>query len=198
MAPSAAKAPSPLLDVDADRAKWRAWLRRNHATSTGVWLVYWRKSSGRERITYDDAVEEALCFGWIDSTVKAVDSERTAQRFTPRRKGSGVSEANRQRLRKLVADGSMTPAGLEAVAGAFDPDAPEEPLLLQKDVRAALQADEAAWRNFNAFSEEYRRLRVAYVEAGRRHGAPEFRKRLANLVRKSAAGTMFGFVRPPS
>ncbi len=160
--------------------------------------MYWRKSSGRARIAYDDAVEEALCFGWIDSTVKAVDAARTAQRFSPRRAGSSVSEANRQRLRKLVKTGRMRAAGLAAVEGRFDPSDPEEPLELQQDVEEALRADEAAWRNFSSFSEEYRRLRVAYVEAGRRHGSLEFRKRLANLVRKSAAGKMFGFVRPPT
>src|SRR5205823_14606788 len=92
-----------LLDVGAGRAKWRAWLRRNHSKSKGTWLVYYRKASGKPRIAYNAAVEEALCYGWIDSQQKGVDAERLAQRFTPRRPGSALSEMNRQRVRRLVA-----------------------------------------------------------------------------------------------
>jgi uncharacterized protein YdeI (YjbR/CyaY-like superfamily) len=193
-----ARTPIPardLLDVGADRAKWRAWLRRNHRARTHVWLVYPRQASGRPRISYNDAVEEALCFGWVDSQQKGVDAARLAQRFTPRRPGSVLSEMNKQRVRKLVAQRRMAKAGLEAIAGVFDPDAPEPPLRLAPDVRRALRADPAAWRNFQALPEGYARIRVAYVEAGRRHGPEQFAKRLRNLVAKTAAGKRFGFVK---
>ncbi|HUR63449.1 MAG TPA: YdeI/OmpD-associated family protein [Candidatus Thermoplasmatota archaeon] len=184
-----------LLDVGADRRKWRAWLRRNHAKRTQVWLVYWRAASGRPRIAYNAAVEEALCYGWIDSQQKGVDEDRVAQRFTPRRPGSGLSEMNRQRVRNLVASGKMTKAGLEAIAGSFDPGKPEPPVPMAADVRAALRAAPAAWRNFQAFPAGYRRLRLAYVEAGRRHGPEQVAKRIRNLVAKSAAGKRFGAVK---
>ncbi|MEA3144367.1 MAG: hypothetical protein QOG31_1691 [Thermoplasmata archaeon] len=184
-----------LLDVGTDRRKWRSWLRRNHAKRTQVWLVYWRAASGRPRISYNAAVEEALCYGWIDSQQKGVDEDRVAQRFSPRRPGSGLSEMNRQRVLKLVASRRMTKAGLEAIAGSFDPEKPEPPVTMAADVRKALRAEPAAWRNFQAFPEGYRRLRLAYVEAGRRHGPEQVAKRIRNLVAKSAAGKRFGAVK---
>jgi uncharacterized protein YdeI (YjbR/CyaY-like superfamily) len=184
-----------LLDVGADRAKWRAWLRRNHAKRSHVWLVYWRKASGKPRIAYNAAVEEALCYGWVDSQQKGVDADRLAQRFTPRRPGSALSEMNRQRIRKLVAGRKMTQAGLAAVAGSFDPAQAEAPLKLAPDVRRALRADPDAWRNFQALPEAYKRIRIAYIEAGRRHGPEQAAKRLRNFVAKTAKGQRIGFVR---
>jgi uncharacterized protein YdeI (YjbR/CyaY-like superfamily) len=171
----------------ATRRAWRAWLKKNHATETEAWLVYWRKASGKARIPYNDAVEEALCFGWIDGQQKGVDDNRLAQRFTPRRRGSGWSELNKERLRRLIAAGRMTPAGL-AVAPVAGLD---KPFRLPADIRKALRAVPDAWANFQAFPEHYRRIRVAYVDHARDRG-PEFDKRLANLVKKTAAGKMFG------
>ncbi|HEV8660354.1 MAG TPA: hypothetical protein VGS96_17240, partial [Thermoanaerobaculia bacterium] len=81
---------------------WRAWLRKHHKTAREIWLVYYRKSSGKPRISYNDAVHEAIAFGWIDSTVKKLDVDRFAQRFTPRRPGSKASEMNKARARRLV------------------------------------------------------------------------------------------------
>jgi uncharacterized protein YdeI (YjbR/CyaY-like superfamily) len=190
--PGAPIAAADLLDVGADRRQWRAWLRRNHAKRTEVWLVYWRAASGRPRIAYSAAVEEALCYGWIDSQQKGLDADRVAQRFSPRRPGSALSEMNRQRVRRLLAQRRMTKAGLAAIAGSFDPQGKEAPLRLPPDVRAALRAEPAAWRNFQAAPESYRRLRIAYIEAGRRHGPEQVAKRIRNLVAKSAAGKRFG------
>ena len=101
-------------------ADWRAWLRKHHKTSREIWLIYYRKSSGKPRISYNDSVEEALCFGWIDSIQKKIDDDRLAQRFTPRRPGSKTSEMNKARARRLVRERRMTPAGL-AVIGASPP-----------------------------------------------------------------------------
>ena len=92
------------LRVD-HRAAWRAWLKKNYKTKKEIWLIYYRKSSGKPRIPYNDAVEEALCFGWIDSNVKTLDEERFAQRFSPRKPKAAYSPANRERLRKLIAEG---------------------------------------------------------------------------------------------
>src|SRR3989344_2059161 len=89
------------------RDDWRAWLEKNHKRKKEVWLVYYKKSSGKPRISYDDAVEEALCFGWIDSTVKKIDSESFAQRFTPRNPKSAYSQPNKERLKKLVEKGKV-------------------------------------------------------------------------------------------
>jgi uncharacterized protein YdeI (YjbR/CyaY-like superfamily) len=93
------------------RAAWRAWLKRHHASQKVVWLIYYKKGSGKPRVEYADAVEEALCFGWIDSTTKTLDAERYVQRFTPRKKGSNWSGPNLERIKRLVAAGQMTPAG---------------------------------------------------------------------------------------
>ena len=94
------------------RVEWRDWLSQHGQSETEVWLIYYRKDSGRPRIPYDDAVEEALCFGWIDSIVKRMDDEKFAQKFTPRRYGSRWSELNVRRVRKLMKEGRMTEAGL--------------------------------------------------------------------------------------
>jgi uncharacterized protein YdeI (YjbR/CyaY-like superfamily) len=180
--------PSNLLELDT-RRQWRAWLQKNHATQTEVWLLYWRKASGKARIPYNDAVEEALCFGWIDGQQKGIDERRLAQRFTPRRAKSSWSELNKERLRRLIAAGRMTKAGL-AVAPVSELD---KVFKIPADIAKALKADRDAWRNFQAFPEHYRRIRIAYVDHARGRGA-EFDKRLQNLVRKTAAGKMFGLV----
>ena len=116
--------PSTLLEV-SKRSEWRAWLRRNHKTAKVVWLVFYKKHTGRPRIAYNDAVEEALAFGWIDSTAKKVDEDRYAQRFTPRNPKSPYSEANVARLRAMAAKGKIIPEVLAKV----------EPLLAEKPVR---------------------------------------------------------------
>ena len=100
------------------RNAWRKWLEKNHSTSPGVWLIYYKKSSGKAKFFYNDAVEEALCFGWIDSTLKPLDDERFMQRFTPRKPKSGWSGLNKKRIEKIIAAGLMTNAGLEKIAAA--------------------------------------------------------------------------------
>jgi uncharacterized protein YdeI (YjbR/CyaY-like superfamily) len=98
-----------------DRARWRRWLERNHAAKRGVWLVTYKKSAGKPRIEYEAAVEEALCFGWIDSKSKAVDEERTSLYFAPRRPGSNWTEGNLARVRRLEEAGLLTDAGRAAL-----------------------------------------------------------------------------------
>src|SRR2546422_8282654 len=103
-----------------DRRQWRAWLARHHKTAPEIWLIYYKKHSGTPRIPYSDAVEEALCYGWIDSITKPLDEDRWAQRFSPRRPSSRLSEMNRERVRRLIAGRRMTKAGLARIAHVFD------------------------------------------------------------------------------
>jgi uncharacterized protein YdeI (YjbR/CyaY-like superfamily) len=98
-----------------NRADWRRWLREHHSSSTGVWLVTWKKSAGRPRVDYDAAVEEALCFGWVDSKSRSVDEERTSLYFTPRKPKSAWSASNVARVEKLMKAGQMRRAGLRAI-----------------------------------------------------------------------------------
>jgi uncharacterized protein YdeI (YjbR/CyaY-like superfamily) len=93
------------------RAQWRAWLQRHHADRTEIWLVYYKKGSGKTGISYDDSVEEALCFGWVDGQIKGLDAISYAGRFTPRRPGSNWSASNRERIGRLLRQGLMTEAG---------------------------------------------------------------------------------------
>ncbi len=178
----------------SDRASWRAWLARYHATEKEIWLVYPKKHTGSKRVAYNDAVEEALCFGWIDSTVKKIDDASFAQRFSPRRKGSVLSQANKERIGKLVAQKKMTPAGLAAVSHAFNP-ASREKFVVARDVLAAVKADKAAWKNFKRFPARYKRVRIGYIEGQRRHSSEAFKKSLANFIKKTAKNKKFGFVR---
>lgn len=178
-----------LLTV-TERAKWRAWLEKHHDTETEVWLVYFRTGSGKPRISYDDSVEEALCFGWIDSIQKGIDEERFAQRFTPRKRIGGLSEINKQRVRRLAREGKMTPAGMAVIGDALE----EEPLTLSADVERALKKDPEAWKNLQAFPESYRRVRIAWIESARPR-PEEFAKRLRHFVRMTSKNKRFGWVK---
>ncbi|MCL1593405.1 MAG: YdeI/OmpD-associated family protein [Actinomycetia bacterium] len=171
----------------SDRTVWRSWLNENHTTAKEIWLVYHRAHTGIPRVAYNDAVEEAVCFGWIDSIVSTIDEDRYAQRFTPRRSKSTYSQTNRERLRRLIEENLVIPEVAEQVAGIL-----AEPFVVPPDIDAALRADTAVWQCFTGYSEAYQRIRIAYVDSARRR-PEEFDKRLGNLLRKTAADTQFGF-----
>ena len=167
-----------------DRAAWRAWLEENHARERVVWLVYYKKHTNRPRIPYEDAVEEALCFGWIDSTVRRLDDDSYLQRFTPRRDRSNWCESNVLRARRLIGEGRMTKAGLDAIAeGALDVEF--EPRPKSKDVEVprfvsdALKSTPKAWENFGALAPSYRRESVNWITEARREETRERRIREA-------------------
>src|SRR5689334_13365691 len=103
-----------------NRMQWRSWLAKHHRSASEIWLVYYKKNSGKQRIPYNDAVEEALCYGWIDSTLKPIDKDRYAQRFSPRRKNSVLSEMNKERVRRLVRARKMTAFGLASIRHHMD------------------------------------------------------------------------------
>jgi uncharacterized protein YdeI (YjbR/CyaY-like superfamily) len=176
------------LDVRT-RAAWRAWLRRNHARRNEIWLVYHSKSSRRSSLAYNDAVDEAISFGWIDSTVKKLDAHSRAQRFTPRRKGSPVSEMNKARARRLVREGRMNPVGRAALGAALR----REPLVVAPDVRRALRAEPGAWARFEKLPAAYKRIRLGFIEGAR--GRPAiFATRLRYFVRMTARDKRYGMV----
>ena len=179
--------PARLLNV-SKRSEWRAWLRRHSKTSSEIWLVFTKKHTGLPRVAYGDAVEEALAFGWIDSTAKRIDEARFAQRFSPRHPKSPYSEANLARLRAMAARGKVIPEILEKVR----PLLVEKPVVVPPDILAALKADPATWKNFRAFSDSYKRIRIGYIDDAR--GRPEeFAKRLRNFLRVTKANRIIGF-----
>jgi uncharacterized protein YdeI (YjbR/CyaY-like superfamily) len=168
-----------------NRAQWRAWLAEHHGAKKEIWLVadLREKAAG---ISYLDAVEEALCFGWIDGVAKKYGATRTAQRFTPRRPGGNWTELNKERARRLTAAGLMTAAGARVL-----PDLTLQGFAIAKDIERALQAKPGAWEFFSTCPPLYQRVRTGYVEEQRRR-PEEFTARLANLVKQSAMGRMFG------
>lgn len=137
------------------------------------------KSSGEERLSYNDAVEEALCFGWIDSTIKNIDPTHRAQHFTPRKKGSAYSRPNIERLIWLEKQGMLHPKLRESVLPILQADYEFPP-----DIIKAIRADEKAWLYYQRFSEPYKRIRIAYIDAARKRPA-EFEKRLNSFIAKT-------------
>lgn len=181
------------------RKSWRAWLAKNHKTEKEVWLVYFRKETGKPRISYNDAVEEALCYGWIDGMIKCVDNESFAQRFSVRKKTSELSQMNKERIYTLIAQKKMTKAGLDAIAHVFNPakDKPEN-FIISSYILESLKADKQAWTNFQKFPESYKRIRVAYIESQKRHGEEFYQKSLRHFVTMTAKNKRFGFVKEMS
>lgn len=161
------------------RLEWRQWLEQNFRSEKEAWLVFPAKSTGKAGILYNDAVEEALYFGWIDSIRKRVDAGHTAQRFSPRKPTSSYSQPNRERLRWLAANNLLHPEIVERVR-----DVLSEPFVYPPDIVTALQQDEVTWRNFQNFSESYKRIRIAYIQDARNRPG-EFEKRLRNFLAKS-------------
>jgi uncharacterized protein YdeI (YjbR/CyaY-like superfamily) len=158
--------------------------------------VYYRKSSGKQRIPYNDAVDEALCYGWIDSTVKGIDGERFAQRFTPRRLTSPISEMNKERVRRLIKKRKMTSVGLRAISRFFDKEEDKkERFTIAQDILKALKSDKNAWKNFKKFSEGYKKVRIGYIEDTRDYSSEMFLKRLQNFIKNTAKNKKFGMVR---
>lgn len=170
----------------ADRAAWRAWLAEHHRTTAAIWLITYRSPTTRPSVPYLHAVEEALCFGWIDGIAKGLDAERSAQRFTPRRARSHWTELNKERARRLIAAGLMTDAGRAVL-----PDLDVAAFRIADDILAALQADLEAWGQFQQFPALYQRIRIGYIEEMRRQPAV-FHQRLNHFLRKTRQGTMFG------
>jgi uncharacterized protein YdeI (YjbR/CyaY-like superfamily) len=170
-----------------NRKDWRKWLEKNFDTEKEIWLVYPKKSSGKIRIIYNDAVEEALCFGWIDSTVKSLDEENSLQRFTPRNPKSGYSQQNKERMKWLLENDLLHPSQLEKAKEIV-----AEKFVFPKDIVDEIKKDKTAWKNYNAFSDAYKRIRIAYIDTARKR-PDEFKKRLNNFIAKTKENKQIGF-----
>jgi uncharacterized protein YdeI (YjbR/CyaY-like superfamily) len=171
------------------RKAWRAWLEKNHARKKEIWLVYATKKSGKGRVPYSDAVEEALCFGWIDGTMKSIDENYFAQRFSPRRSAkSQLSETNKERVRRMIRARLMTPVGLEKIRGRMS-----EEFVLPPDILRELKRDPKVWKNFQRFPKWYQRVRVGWLDMSR--GREEiFEARLRYFLKMTAQNKRYGQV----
>lgn len=173
------------------RAEWRGWLEAHHATSDGVWLVTWKQHSGRPRVPYDEVVEEALCFGWIDSLGRKLDDERSQLLVTPRKRRSNWSRANKERVERLLAQGLMAPAGLAVVEtakrdGTWTALDDVENLVEPDDLRAALDADPEARRHWDAFPRSARRGILEWLLNAKTEGTRT--KRIREIATLAARG----------
>jgi len=169
------------------REDWRKWLTENFETKDGIWFVFPSKASGKKSITYNDAVEEALCFEWIDSTVRSLDNYKI-QHFTPRNAKSSYSQANKERLRWLLAHKMIHPKFEDKIRKVLS-----VPFLFPADIIDRLKEDSTVWENYQHFSDAYKRIRIGYIEAARNR-PEEFAKRLSNFIHKTKENkTITGF-----
>jgi len=175
-----------LLHV-TNRGEWRGWLKRHYKSEREVWLVYYKKHTGKPRIPYNDAVEEALCFGWIDSTVRTVDEDRYAQRFSPRNPRTPYSQSNKERLKGLIKQGRVVDEVL-ATSGNLA----EEQFEMPPDILKVIKSNKKAWKNFQSFSPPYVRIRIAFID-GARNRPQEFMKRLGYFIEMTEKNRRFGF-----
>jgi uncharacterized protein YdeI (YjbR/CyaY-like superfamily) len=173
-----------------NRDSWRGWLFEYHQEKPEIWLQKFKKASGMPAISYDDLVEECLCFGWIDSVIKKWDADSNVQRITPRREKSFLSELNRQRAWKLLHQGLMTDHGFDSLGESVgDPDDPFEmaPWVLEQ-----LKADPMAWRFFRTTPRLYQRLKMAWITEPRGNRQDERQRRLSHLIKMCAQGKRYG------
>lgn len=179
-----------------NRKDWRKWLAKNHKKQKEIWLIYYRKSSGKPRISYDDAILEALCYGWIDSIAKKIDDESFAQRFSPRRSNSVFSQMNKERVRELIREKKMTKTGLQALAHVFDPktDDPEK-FEIPSDILKAIKNNKDAWKYFKKMSPVYQRIRIAYIEHQKKLSIDSYKKSLNHFIKMTEQNKQIGFVR---
>mgnify|MGYP000911621619 CR=1 FL=1 len=167
-----------------DRKTWRKWLAKNHATTPGIWLIYYRKQSEKSGVSYNDAVEEALCFGWIDSTMRPLDESRYMQLFTPRKPKSVWSALNKSRVEKLIAAGLMTSAGLEKIDiskqnGSWEQLDHIEALIVPTDLAQQLKRSKKATAYFESLRKTHKKSILYWLGSAKR---PETRtKRIEEI-----------------
>jgi len=166
---------------------WRTWLEKNHNTKREVWLVFYKKHTEKPSISYENAVEEALCFGWIDSIVKRIDDAKFVRKFTPRKPDSKWSELNKKRANKMIDQGKMTKAGLALISQAKDRGQWLKSRQLKKDfavpkyVEHALQSNDKALSNFRKLAPSYKRQYIGWVDSAKKEETR--RRRLAEVIR---------------
>jgi uncharacterized protein YdeI (YjbR/CyaY-like superfamily) len=178
------------LDVRS-REQWRDWLVAHHLSESEVWLVFHKRHTGEPSVAYGDAVDEALCFGWVDSLIKRLDDARYARKFTPRSPDSKWSTANRKRYAQLQETGRLTPAGLERAPTARSGDAPK-PSASQVPpyIENAIRRHRAAWKFFESLAPSYRRLYIAWIDSAKQQATKT--RRLEEAIALLAAGKKLG------
>jgi uncharacterized protein YdeI (YjbR/CyaY-like superfamily) len=180
-----------------DGAEWRAWLAENHAKEQEIWLVYYKSTSGKTGIDYETSVEEALCYGWVDSLIQKIDAEKYARKFNPRRMGSFWSASNKKRVEKLIAEGRMTPIGL----AKYDPHAKESASEVGLQIRRAevpiptevsqmLKANMKAWGSFQQLAPSQQRQYIGWVLSAKKVETQQ--KRLAEVIAVLEQGKKLG------
>ena len=171
--------------------QWREWLATHHESESEVWLVFHKRHTGRPFIAYDEAVDEALCFGWIDSLIKRLDDDRYARKFTPRKPGSRWSTANRKRYAHLKAGGRLTRAGLERAPTDRSGDAPRSsPSKVPQYIQQALRSRPAASNYFESLAPSYRRLYIAWIDSAQQQETKT--RRLQEAIGLLEAGKKLG------
>jgi uncharacterized protein YdeI (YjbR/CyaY-like superfamily) len=174
--------------------RWRKWLVEHHDSESEVWLVFYKVHTGRRSIAYSDAVDEAMCFGWVDSLVKRLDDSRYALKFTPRKANSRWSSINRKRYAVLKANGRLHPAGIARAPTdrTHGPRPPrfQMPATVPRYIQAALQKQPAAWRNFQGLAPSHRRRYVGWIESAKREETKA--RRLQEAIRLLTAGKPLG------
>ena len=169
------------------RDDWRAWLEENHATEKEIWLLHYKKHAGKPGIPYEDAVEEALCFGWIDGIMRRIDEEKYALRYSPRKSGSIWSETNKKRAERMIEQGRMTDAGLAKIKEAKKngewrkATLREDTTNIPLDLKKALEANEKARHNFESLAPSYRKQFIWWITSAKMHETR--RRRIQKIVR---------------
>jgi uncharacterized protein YdeI (YjbR/CyaY-like superfamily) len=187
-----------------DRKEWRKWLMKNHEASTGVWLVYDKTASVKTRLQWAEAVEEALCFGWIDSTINRIDEHSYMQLFTPRKPKSGWSKINKEKVEKLIAEGLMTPAGMEKIEaakqhGTWSKLDDVESLTAPPQLEKAFAANKKAKKFFDSLSPSNRKYILYHINNAKRDETKQ--KRIDEIIAAANEGRMadrFIVTRPAS
>ena len=157
-----------------DRSSWRSWLENNHDKRPGIWLIYYKKHTGKPRVQYNDAVEEAICFGWIDSTIRRIDEDTYKQKFTPRNPTSTWSEANRKRVEAMMNAGKMTEAGRKAVeiakaSGKWEEDVPSKGTFeLSDELMQLLRSDAKAFTSYQKLPPGKRKTFNGWIMSAKR------------------------------
>jgi uncharacterized protein YdeI (YjbR/CyaY-like superfamily) len=175
-----------------DRGEWRRWLAKYGSRFEEIWLVFYKKDTGKETVSYDHAVEEALCFGWVDGLKKKIDEECYAYRFTPRNPKSAWSKSNLARAERLIADGKMTPAGLKAYQSPHRRDALPMPTEMPRHLEEKFRKNRIAWKNYQKFPPGYRKNTAGWVGFAKREETQM--KRLEMLIEHSARNERVEFM----
>jgi uncharacterized protein YdeI (YjbR/CyaY-like superfamily) len=178
------------LDVRTVSA-WRAWLQKNHRSETEVWLVFHKRHTGVPSIEYGDALDEALCFGWIDSLIKRLDDDRYARKFTPRKTNSRWSTINRKRYEALKASGRLKAAGLALAPTGRSGDLPKVSGIPDY-IERAIKRNKAAWKFFQGLAPSYQRLYIAFVDSAKQEATKA--KRLQQVMERLVAGEKPGMM----